>query len=185
MRAIPKVVFEHFRNPQNKGAVAGAQGRGAVEGRAADSQLILYLRTEGERLAQAGFETERDRASDAPLSLLTTYITGRPLAEVEALTLEVVAAHYELGPEQVPMLVTAFEALQAALANLRGEPNPFAFEGGLVCTCLSVREGRIRRAIRERQLTRVEEVSHWTRACTGCRSCRTDVERILRQELEV
>lgn len=179
MRAIPKIVFQHFRNPQNKGALTDGAARGEVDGRGPDSKLRLYFKVQDGVISEVGFDTVKDRSSDAPLSLTTTYILNRPLSEVESLSIETIGAEYGFQDVNLPMLVPAYEALQAALANYRGEANPFAFEGGLICTCLGVREGRIRRAITERQCRSVEDVAFWTRACTGCRSCRPDVKRLL------
>lgn len=158
-------------------------GTGVVDGRSKDSKLTLFLRFDNEeKVEEASFQTKRDRASDAPLSMLTCLIKGKSLAELEALKVEEFGAVYELFGEQVPMLLLAFEAMHAAIANFRGLPNPYAFEGGVVCTCVSVREGRLRRVIRERELKNLQEVQHWTRACTGCRSCRPEVERIILEE---
>jgi NifU-like protein involved in Fe-S cluster formation/bacterioferritin-associated ferredoxin len=186
LAAIPELVFQHFRNPQNKGALKEANGQGEVDGRAKNSKLTFFLLVDDqETILKAAFTTLRDRASDAPLSMITGHVMGRTLAEVETLAIEEVGQVFGLAGETLPMLIPAFEALHAAIANYKGLPNPFAFEGGMVCTCLSVREGRLRRAIRERSLKTFKEVQTWTRACTGCRSCRPEVQRILSEELDV
>lgn len=184
MRPLPPVLFDHFRNPRNEGRLDPADAVGCVEGRREDSRLRLFLRLAPDRgrVEAATFEVEGDRSCRAALSLVTTLIAGRGLAEVEALTVEAVGAEYELHLENLPMLVPALEALASALAALGGAPDPFVREGRVVCHCLFVREGRIRRAVRERGLRSVEDVQFWTRACTGCRSCRVEVERIVAQE---
>lgn len=182
MKPLPKIVFQHFREPQNLGALADPTAVGEVDGRGPDTKLRLFLQVEDGTVTDASFETVRDRASNAPLSLLTTMIKGRALAEVESLDVADIGEHFGLYEENLPMLVPAWETLQATLAALAGKPNPYAFEGGLVCTCLGVREGRIRRAIKERECRTVREVSFWTRACTGCRSCRGDIERMLGED---
>ena len=186
MPAIPEVIFQHFRNPQNNESIKSANGEGAVDGRSKDSKLRFFLKIKDDgSIEKATFQSLRDRASNAALSMVTVHITGRPIAEVEGLTLEQIGVVYGLAGEYLPMLIPAFEAMQAAIANYRGLPNPYAFEGGMVCTCLSVREGRIRRAIQDRGLKTLKEIQLWTRACTGCRSCRPDVQRILMGEIEV
>lgn len=182
MPSLPRVVFEHFRKPQRKGQLEDPSARGEVSGRGPNSKIILEIAVADERISDAAFQTGRDRSCDAPLSLLGAYIVGRSLAEVEALDVQILGAHYGLVHEQLPLLLVAIEALTAAIADLRGQPSPYAFEGGVVCTCLNVREGRIRRAVRERKLETVRDVSFWTRACTGCRTCRTDIERIIKDE---
>jgi len=48
-----------------------------------------------------------------------------------------------------------------------------------LCRCWRVSEETIRKAIAERGLTTVEEVSALTRAATGCQSCYDDIAAIL------
>lgn len=182
MRAIPPIVFQHFRNPQNRGKPENTNGTGVVDGRMPDSKLLIHLAVEDGVVKASGFETEGDRSADAPLSLTTVFVVDRSIGELENLKIEELAAEYGMGPEHVPMFTPALEAVHAAVANFKGLPNPFRFEGGVVCTCLSVREGRIRRAIREHDCKTVDEVSHWTRACGGCRSCRPDIIKIIKSE---
>lgn len=178
MPPLPAVVFQHYRQPQHQGALIRAT-EVVLEGRREDAELRLYLRVDADDKVRLGYTLKGDRSPIAALSLLATWAMGRELAEVEALTLEQLADHYELPDDLRPALVQALEALEAALAVRRGEPNPYADEGALVCHCLHVREKRIERTIRERKLNTVDEVRFWTRACSGCRSCRTDVEEIL------
>lgn len=184
MPPLPPVVFDHFRNPRNEGPLEPADAVGCVEGRREDSRLRLFLRLGADRgrVDKASFVVEGDRSCRAGLSLVTCLIRGRALPEVQALTVEAVGREYGLEVENLPMLVPAVEALAAALAALRGQATPFADEGRVVCHCLFVREGRIRRAVRERGLRDIEDVQFWTRACTGCRSCRVEVQRIIDRE---
>ncbi|MBX3471067.1 MAG: (2Fe-2S)-binding protein [Planctomycetes bacterium] len=184
MPPLPAVVFEHYRAPRNEGPLDPADAIGCVEGRREDSVLRLFLRLDAARavVEAATFEVEGDRSCRAGLSLVTTLIRGRPLPEVAALTPELIGAEVGLHLENLPMLLPPLEALTAALAALRGEPDPFRRDGRVVCRCLFVREGRIRRAVRERGLRTVEDVQFWTRACTGCRSCRVEVEELIARE---
>ena len=48
-----------------------------------------------------------------------------------------------------------------------------------VCSCQGVTRGEIVRAIRDRDLRRVDQVAEHTRASTGCGGCRADVEGLL------
>ena len=181
MPPLPPVVFQHFRRPRNEGPLAPCDAVGRIEGRREGSWIELYLRLEAEpeRRVAASYVFHGDRSSVAGLSLLTSVIAGWPLIDVERLTLDALGSSVELGREHLPMLVPAHDALRAALADLKGEPNPCAHEGELICHCLHVRRGRIERVIREQQLDSVEGVRRWTRACSGCRSCRPDIERLL------
>jgi bacterioferritin-associated ferredoxin/NifU-like protein involved in Fe-S cluster formation len=175
---LPPVVFQHFRHPQREGALPGA-AVGEVEGRRPDSKLLFYVQVGPDEQVAAGFECRGDRSCIAALSLVASHVHGLPLTRVRALDVEAIGAAYGLAHELVPQLAPAFEALTAALAALDGKPPPFAREGELVCHCLHVRRGRIERAIAEKGACTLDDVRFWTRACSGCRSCRPDVERIL------
>ena len=55
-------------------------------------------------------------------------------------------------------------------------------QGPWLCYCFQVTEAEIRRAIRLYGLKNLSQVQMKTRACTGCRTCRPDVEAILADE---
>jgi ferredoxin-nitrate reductase len=50
-----------------------------------------------------------------------------------------------------------------------------------VCSCQNVTQGEIEHAIRDRDLSTVEQVAEHTRASTGCGGCRTDVQAIIKR----
>jgi NifU-like protein len=182
VRSLPKLIFDHFRHPQNQGRLAPADALGRIEGCLEDSWIVLTLR-HGEGGLESGYELVGDRSAVAGLSLLTSWLAGRSWEDAEAVTQDGLAAELGIEHEFLPLLTKPFDALAAALAHRRGEPNPFANDGELVCTCLNVRQGRLEAVIRERRLRTVAEVRHWTRACTGCRSCRDDVEALLAKDV--
>ena len=178
---IPRVILDHFRRPRNKRAIEDATAKGVVPGKRAEESITLYLKLSPEgRVADASFTNTGDRQADPSCSVLTELLRGKTVPEIEAIDVETIAKRLE-SPD--PGTATpAHEALRAALAALRGEPNPFERDGRLICYCFHVREGMIRRYIRERHLKTVDEVRAWTRACGGCRSCRPDLDVILQQE---
>jgi serine/threonine protein kinase/NifU-like protein involved in Fe-S cluster formation/bacterioferritin-associated ferredoxin len=178
---IPRLILEHFRNPRNKRSMPDATVAGTVEGRRAGEALTLYLKLEQGRVRDASFTNTGDRQSDPSCSVLTGLVRGKTVPELQAITVEELAARLE-SIDNPGAATPAHEVLRAALAALRGEPSPFEHEGRLICHCFHVREGRIRRYVRERGLRSVDQVRSWTRACGGCRSCRPDLEVILEQE---
>lgn len=179
---VPRLILDHFRNPRNKRALPQASARGVVPGNRPGEALTLFLRLGPDgRIAEASFTNTADRQADPSVSLLTTLLPGLTVDEVAAITVEQIAARME-SIDNPGAATPAHEALRAVLAALRGEANPFEAEGRLICHCFHVREGRIRRYIREHSLRSVDAVRSWTRACGGCRSCRPDIEAILDQE---
>jgi NifU-like protein len=180
---IPRELLEHFRSPRNKRPMPDATVKGEVEAGRENQRFTLYLRLSPDkaRVEDASFENDGDRQADASLSALTLVLKGKATSELDQVDVNDVAK--VLGLLDAPgAVIPAIEALKAALAALRGEANPYEAEGRLVCHCFHVREGRIRRTIQERELRSVEDVTRWTRACGGCRSCRSDIHLILEQE---
>lgn len=181
---LPTIVVEHFRAPRNEGPLPDAHLRGQVEGRRLGSRIALALRLDDQgRVERAAFQVQGDPSCRAGLSLLTSWLIGREAAGLAAAREEDVGAAFGLAAEQLPLLLPPLEALRDALWDPARGPSPFRAPGRLVCHCLQVHEGRIARAIRGRRLTTVPEVQFWTRASTGCRSCRPEVEGLLVREL--
>ena len=73
-----------------------------------------------------------------------------------------------------------YEALQAAIANFRGERwSDGCDEAALVCKCFGVGEGVIERAVKMNRLTTIEEVTAYTKAGGGCSTCAERLDEIL------
>jgi NifU-like protein len=176
---VPRVVIDHYKNPQNKRTLLSPTASGAVPGRKPGESLSVFLDVRDGKVVDASFTNSGDRMEDPGASMLTTMIRGLPVADVEKLTLVDVAAKLE-SASNPGIAVVAHEALRSALFALRGVPVPSP--GRLICHCFHVFEDRIRRYVRGHRLKTVDEVRSWTRANSGCRSCRPDIEAILAQE---
>lgn len=79
-------LLDHFQNPRNAGEVPGADLVVETDNPVCGDVLKLWLRTEGGRIAQAGFKCRGCVASMACGSALTELLTGRTLVEARALT---------------------------------------------------------------------------------------------------
>jgi NifU-like protein involved in Fe-S cluster formation/bacterioferritin-associated ferredoxin len=178
--AVPKVVLDHYKNPRNKRAIEGPTARGAIDGRKPEEVLTVYLKVESGTVVDASFTNTGDRMDDPGASALTELVRGKPVADVARLGVDEVARALE-SPQNPGIGIVAHEALRAALFSLRNEPVPPS--GRLICHCFHVPEDRIRRYVREKRLATVEDVRTWTRANSGCRSCRPDIEQIIAEEL--
>lgn len=174
-------VREHFINPKNVGEIADASCVGEVGSLACGDALKLYLKVdENDRIVDAKFQTFGCASAIASSSALTEMIKGKTVDEAMDVSNQDIAEFLGgLPKEKMHCSVMGKEALEAAVANLRGLPMAPHEEGEVVCECFGVTDTTIRKAIAENNLKTVEEITDFTKAGGGCGKCLDKLADIL------
>ncbi|MBN1283113.1 MAG: Fe-S cluster assembly protein NifU [Proteobacteria bacterium] len=175
-------VIEHFIHPRNVGEIENPDGVGEVGSLACGDMLRLSFKLDDEgRIVDARFKTFGCASAIASSSALTEIIRGKTLEEAERITNRDIAEYLGgLPEEKMHCSVMGREALEAAIANYRGEgAETRTLEGTVVCKCYGVTDEQIRKVARENRLTTVEEVTNYTKAGGGCGLCHERIQEIL------
>jgi nitrogen fixation NifU-like protein len=122
-RAIySETVIAEANNPKNVGRIEAPTAKGLVHGWCGDT-MEIYLRLEGDRIAQATFMTDGCGPTLACGSRLTRMIHGLSIDEAGEIVPEDLIAALDGLPEESEHCATlAISTLQNAIFNWRGPP---------------------------------------------------------------
>lgn len=165
-------VKKHFLNPKNVGEVEEANAVAEVGSMACGDALKLTFKVdENGKISDAKFKTFGCASAIASASVLTEMLKGKSVEEAEKITNQDIAdALGGLPKEKMHCSVLGRQALEQAIAHYRGIPQEET-EGKIVCECFGVTDLEIERAIRENNISTVEDVTNFTKAGGGCESC--------------
>lgn len=114
------LVYEHFAKPRNVGVIENADGQARVESTVHNDLIELYIRVEGDRLADIKYRVHGCAAAIASSSITSELAMGKTLDDAAAITPEEVAeALHGLPENKVQCSVLAPEALRQAIQNYR------------------------------------------------------------------
>ncbi|MBZ8181691.1 Fe-S cluster assembly protein NifU [Oscillatoria salina] len=182
-------VMEFFYNPKNQGTILEKnEGEKVVTGEvgsiACGDALRLHLKIDEttEKIVEAKFQTFGCASAIASSSALTELLIGKTIEEALKLTNREIAEFLGgLPEEKMHCSVMGQEALEAAIYNYKGIPleTHEEDEGALVCRCFGISDVKIKRVIRENNLTTAEQVTNYVKAGGGCSSCLSDIDDLL------
>lgn len=184
MLTYPDKIKDHFINPRNVGALADATVVGEVGSMSAGQALKLYLKLNTEEVIEnASFQVFGSPSAIAASSALTEMLKGKHIDEAARISADDISQFLGgLPPEKMHTCVMSMEALEVGYARYRGIELGAELDEDEelhICRCFSVPEHKIERAIRDNNLTTIDEITHFTKAGGGCTSCHVDLKMIL------
>lgn len=102
-----ETILEHNRRPRNFHAMENATGHAEGKNPLCGDQVGVWVRVEGDRIAEASFSGQGCAIAKASASLMTAAIAGRTLTETNALF------------DRFHAMVTGKEPADASLGSLR------------------------------------------------------------------
>ncbi len=176
-------VKEYFLNPKNVGEIENPDAVAEVGNITCGDALKLTLRIENGIIKDAKFKTFGCASAIASSSVLTELIKGKTIEEALKITNKDIAEYLGgLPDEKMHCSVMGEEALRKAINNYMGiktEEFDDDHEGAIVCVCFGVTDTRIRRVVKENNLTTVEEVTHYTKAGGACGRCKDKIAELI------
>lgn len=173
-------VKEHFLNPRNVGEIENPDGVAEVGSLACGDALKLTFKLdENKKIKEAKFKTFGCASAIASSSALTEMIKGMTVDEALKVSNQDIAQYLGgLPDEKMHCSVMGKQALEKAVENYRGAP-PLEAGAKIICECFGVTDKEIERAIRENNLSTVEDVTNYTKAGGGCGGCQDAIAQIL------
>jgi NifU-like protein len=143
-------------------------------------KLFLKIDKQTGKIIDAKFQTFGCASAIASSSALTELVKGKTVDEALTISNQDIARFLGGLPDQkMHCSVMGREALEAAIANYRGEAIPPEPKEKLVCKCFDVTEDKIRTIALANHLTSVDEITNYTKAGGGCGECRGEINDIL------
>ena len=135
MAKYPRCLMEHFQNPKNVGEISDPDGVGTVGNASCGDIMQMYIKVNGDRIAEATFKTFGCGAAIATSSILTERIKGVTLEEAlkisEETAKEVLS---QLPKEKIPCFTLATDALKLAIEEYRCKRAGLHEKGGFDLT---------------------------------------------------
>ncbi len=131
MAKYPKILIDHFQNPNNVGEISNPDGVGTVGNASCGDIMQMFIKVEENKIVDAKFKTFGCGAAIATSSILTDRIKGATIDEAlkisEETSKEILS---QLPKEKIPCFTLATDALKLAVDEYRCKRSGFHERGG-------------------------------------------------------
>ena len=178
-------VMDHFLHPRNVGEIESPDGSGEVGNITCGDALRLTFKLDADgRIQDIKFKTFGCGSAIASSSILTEMAKGKTVEEALKITNQDIAdALGGMPEEKMHCSVMGMEALQAAIANFRGEAvkehDETDHQGRVVCHCFGVTDAKIRKLAKDNNLKTLAQVTNYCKAGGACGRCHAEIQEIL------
>jgi NifU-like protein len=177
-------VRDHYLHPRNVGEIEHPDGLGEIGNMTCGDALRLSFKLdENKRIQDIRFKTFGCGSAIASASILTELCKGKTLDEVKKISNKDIAdALGGLPREKMHCSVMGQEALEAAINYYEtgGEKTrPKEKEGTIVCKCFGITDLEIEKAVKENNLTTIDDVTNFTKAGGACGGCHDEIRKII------
>ena len=177
-------VKEHYLHPHNVGEVENPDGVGETGSiKCGDALRLTFKLDKNGKISEAKFKTFGCGSAIASSSVLTDMLIGKTIEEARKISNQQIADELEgLPPEKMHCSVMGEEALEMAIQFYENGGKPIDKKENpdkIVCSCFNITDKDIIHAIKENNLTTVEEITNFTKAGGGCGGCLGEIETIL------
>lgn len=179
-------VRDHYLHPRNVGEIENPDGFGEIGNITCGDALRLTFKLDSEgKVDDIRFKTFGCGSAIASASVLTEMCRGKTIEELRSISNNDIAMALDgLPREKMHCSVMGQEALEAAITFYETGGTVVTApvkEGRVVCTCFSITETEIKKAILENGLKTLEDVTNFTKAGGACGGCHGEIQKILDQ----
>ncbi|KMQ50206.1 Iron-sulfur cluster assembly scaffold protein NifU [Chitinispirillum alkaliphilum] len=177
-------VRDHYLNPRNSGEIKNPDGLGEIGNITCGDALRLTFKLDKDgKVEDMKFKTFGCGSAIASASVLTELCIGKTIEEIKKISNNDIAeALGGLPREKMHCSVMGEEALEAAIKYYENggvTAAPVEKEGTVVCTCFNITDLEIQKAVRDNNLTTIEDVTNFTKAGGACGNCKDDIQKII------
>ncbi len=112
-------ILDYYKHPRQRGELTGPTHTSGAANPSCGDSVQVYLRVQGERMAEAHWVGEGCVLSQAAADMLAEHVVGKTLLEVRALgnddVLKLIGV--QLGPNRLRCALLPLEALRGALTT--------------------------------------------------------------------